>query len=134
MYWISTVANGGLVTAVACMAMILAPRDLPPDPMKTAAVSSGDVYRVAAVGAQGTCQLTVATPSRDDARAVTASPRCTNAIPALAASARWSEDARGTVTVSDSSGNRLAEFAPGDGLAYESTDHAAPRYTLHVIR
>lgn len=103
------------------------------DPMKTAAVSNAQVYRVSEPGKPSGCTLTVRNGIAGERREVTAGSACLTRLPAVAAAGRWTEDARGTVTLENAKGATIASFAPGDGVAFESIGRSSRLLTLTAV-
>jgi hypothetical protein len=104
------------------------------DTLRTAAVSDTQRYQLKALGIASSCILTVRNGIAGEQRPVTVSGDCDTRHPAFMASARWTEDTHGTVTLADAHGRAIAHFAPGDGIAFESTGQGRDFLTLAALR
>lgn len=131
----SSLALAGSLAIAAAYVGLTRPTEADPgvDPMKTAAVSNAQVYRLSELGKPSGCTLTVKHGIAGERRDVKAGADCAAGQPAIAASSHWIEDVRGTVTLADPKGVTIASFAPGDGVAFESTGRGAPIFTLVAV-
>lgn len=64
---------------------------------------------------------------------IDADPKCSAVFNPLAGAAIWQEGAHGSVILKDRAGRRIAELAPGDGLAYQSVEPAFPILSLVAL-
>ncbi len=100
--------------------------------IKTASVSDGTAFRLAARGSGGDCRMVVQDAARQGGRALSLDRDCGNVAPDLSQASVWSPDGEGGAAIADAQGHVLVRFVPGDGIAYVSQDNGAPKFTLET--
>lgn len=96
----------------------------------------GDVpvrFKVFTPGEKQACLLVRRAGKLPGGAQINADPQCRAVFDPLAGAATWQEGAHGNVILRDRTGRRIAELAPGDGLAYQSVEPAYPILSLVAL-
>ncbi|MEF2073132.1 hypothetical protein [Consotaella aegiceratis] len=117
--------GAAIVPGEGLPATVLANADVTPDPVVTGSIGTAaereemDAMRLIDLRSGATCK--VAKPANQDEsfKRVPLNPDCA-ASPELSRITYWRSTPSGTLIMADSGGATVLEFAPGDGVLYES--------------
>jgi hypothetical protein len=111
----------------------------PPDTGKSARIAVHapgalpERYSVYRTGEEQSCLLIRDAGQLPGTASVETDPACAEVFKPLAQAAFWQEGEHGNVVLKDRDGNRIAELAPGDGLAFQSVEPASPILALVAL-
>lgn len=120
----------GMLAAGAVFGTVAVQEDAQIDRATTSSIHADTVFRLAARGSNERCRVVVSQAAKGERQPVWLGSHCAELAPELVTAASWTVDTGGMVTLADDTGEVLAHFAPGDGIAYESQEPGAPRFTL----
>lgn len=93
-----------------------------------------EVYRLGRAGRDKDCSIARGEQIDGRTAMLAVEERCGDLHAALIEAKRWRDLDDGTVVLATSEGEPIARFSPGDGIAYESFEPAAPILYLRQAR
>jgi hypothetical protein len=92
------------------------------DSVHTSAIRSGASYQLKVIGLEQSCAVIL----RKEQSKLDLAPGCRGLSGELSDAHRWKHDANGDLLFIADDGRTVAQFFPGDGVAYESVKPATP--------
>jgi hypothetical protein len=129
-----------VATAVAiagAAASYLAPspqQDPGVDTMKTAAIGNPASYSVANIAEGKACVINRGKSASARTFALKTEPGCSDVWPDLDQARNWTENADGSVALTDKTGKQLLMIAPGDGIGYVAIEPPSATLTLTAVQ
>lgn len=92
------------------------------DELHTSAITASASYQLKVAGLERGCSVTL----RNEQSKLDLAPACRNLPSDLSDARHWQKDANGDLFFIADDGRTVAQFFPGDGVAYESVKPATP--------
>lgn len=124
-------AFSGLIVLGALGVLLLGER--PDGALTTAGIEKPQgvhQYLIRVLGRDGNCKLTKLGPADAAQAEIELTQECFTLMPRLAEVRYWAEQKAGDVIFVAADGRKIAEFFPGDGVAYESSYPKSPLIAL----
>ncbi|GGA64640.1 hypothetical protein GCM10011385_18030 [Nitratireductor aestuarii] len=99
------------------------------DGRHTSAITAGASYQLKVVGLERGCAVTL----RKEQSRLHIAPGCSSLSGQLADARFWQKDANGDLLFISDDGRTVAQFFPGDGVAYESVKPVTPIMMLDEL-
>jgi len=104
------------------------------DPTKTAAIGNPSSYSVANIAEGKACVVNRGKHAAARTFALKTEPGCDDIWPGLSAARNWTENADGSVALTDKAGKQLLMIAPGDGIGYVAVEPPSAAITLTAVQ
>ena len=104
------------------------------DPMKTAAVGNPSSYSVANIAEGKACVVNRGKHASARTFVLKSEPGCDDVWPGLDQARNWTENADGSVALTDKSGKQLLMIAPGDGIGYVAIEPPSAALSLTAVQ
>lgn len=104
------------------------------DNMKTAAIGNPNSYSVANIAEGKACVINRGKHASARTLSLKTEPGCDDVWPGLGEARNWTENADGSVALTDKAGKQVLMIAPGDGIGYVAVDPPSAALTLTAVR
>ncbi|MCD2180037.1 hypothetical protein [Rhizobium sp. C1] len=104
------------------------------DTMTTAAIGNPSSYSVSNIAEGKACVIKRGKPASTRTFALKSEPGCDDVWPGLDQARNWTENADGSVALTDKAGRQVIMIAPGDGIGYVAVDPPSAALTLTAVR
>ena len=104
------------------------------DQMKTAAIGNPSSYSVANIAEGKACVVNRGKHASARTFALKSEPGCDEIWPGLSGARNWTENADGSVALTDKTGKQVLMIAPGDGIGYVAVEPPSAAITLTAVQ